>query len=339
MKSPVTTDTAVAEIRPRAPDREIKAPLRALNRGRASGRSEPMVGRLVAPLLDTLWERHERALSMRARRPRWTTLLVGGLLETDALALAQAVVDRYSVGCVNNLAAMFPRSPIYANKTLSRWVRRSEDGVERDDGLGDVNDARFLWDRWLGTEGDGVPDHLEPGAGIALANFFAAYQLHGRRPVVSVMQRMAAAAGLVDRPLERAFFLLVVRDSIELAAAFYNARRAAGSLHEPVGMAPATRSDDPLEDICRQVVFQERMARRQRESLPGNMRLVSVESFTGDTGRLLERIGADVPEFSRRTHDSGNTPAIDRPEPLPEDVKARMQNILSDLGAGLRCDY
>src|SRR6185295_2617389 len=83
--------------------------------------------------------------------------------------LAYQIFARFlPVTYFNNLADIFPRSPISASVLLNRWLRPAPDPFHsfygNTAGLAEPNDAFHIWNRWLGTNRYEAPHTISDAA-------------------------------------------------------------------------------------------------------------------------------------------------------------------------------
>jgi hypothetical protein len=134
----------------------------------------------------------------------------------------------------------------------------------RTSGWAGPNDGLHLWDRWLGSDRSRIPDSLTPGACEAMAAFFGARERQTGRAALVKVNALNACAHLVAEALPTARFICVERPRVELAMSLLKARREIhGRADVAYGIAPPARGADPVDDVCRQVLFHEAIARQQ----------------------------------------------------------------------------
>jgi hypothetical protein len=97
-----------------------------------------------------------------------------------------------------------------------------------------------------------------------------------------------------------------------------------------------------VEDVCRQVLFHEAQARRQRELVPrGRLWLISYEDFCRHPGALVAKVRAAFPGIAGRVADPENVApfVVSSRRQVAEDVLERLRRRLEVLGAGrVECD-
>jgi hypothetical protein len=139
-----------------------------------------------------------------------------------------------------------------------------------------------------------------------MAAFFGALEFMTTRPFAGKNNALNASAHLIADVLPTSRFICLERDRLGLAASLYRARlQIQGTTDIPYGLMPAERParEDPIEDICRQVLFHEALARKQVERLgPKRFWVVKFEDVCRDPGAFLDKVGRDLldeaPDFS-----------------------------------------
>lgn len=259
-------------------------------------------GPLLAPL-DVLLAPFESRRYGRAVPPKQPILLVCGCARSGTTVAAQLILHQLPVSYFSNLTSIFPRSPL----TAESWFRRgsgwrpSEPSLHnfygRTSSWDGPNDALYLWDRWLGSDRARVPVRLDPGTCAAMSAFFGAREQQTGLPALGKVNALDACAHLVAEALPTARFVLVQRARIPLVMSLLKARREIhGSEDIPYGlMPPAFRSSrDPVEDVCRQVLFHEDAGRQQLARL-GHERMLFVqfEEICRNPRGFVERVGTE----------------------------------------------
>ncbi len=255
--------------------------------------------------LDFLLSFAERRVYSRAPSPNLPVILVCGPPRSGTTLVGQYLIDTLHVGYVNNLTSLFPRSPIVANRVFGRWTRRSRAGYRafygKSRGLGGVNDGLYLWDRWLGDDRYSVPERLNDRAGIT--EFFGAMQADQGQPTVNKVNRLCTCAHLVVDALPKVLIVCLRRDPVFLAQSLLVAReKLMGDMTRPYGvMHPDRIPEDPIEDVCRQVAFYQRICEEQQRRIGGERFLwIDYEAFCRDPGLLVEAVTRRFPEVQIR---------------------------------------
>jgi Sulfotransferase family len=246
---------------------------------------------------DLLLTPFERARYQSAAPPTLPILIVCGCARSGTTVAAQLLIHRLPVAYFTNLTSVFPRAPLTASSLIGRMLPRAPPSLHnfygRSSSWMGPNDGLHLWDRWLGSDRSRVPEALTPAARAAMVAFFGAHERQSGRPMLAKINALDTAAHVVADALPTARFICVERSRVSLANSLLKARMEIhGRPDIPYGiMPPGTgRSADPVEDVCRQVLFHEQAARLQEERL-GSARFLRVR---------LEDIGRDPDGFVQR---------------------------------------
>ncbi len=299
-----------------------------------------IAGTLLTPL-DLMLQPAERRACEAAPPARWPLILVCGPPRSGTTVVAQCLIRNLELGFFNNLTAMFPRSPITAQRLFGERLfekrvsgkrgiggRLEANSVNyhnyygKSDALAGPNDALYLWDRWFGKDRTRVPDALSEPRKQEMRRFFAAWEQLLERPILNKNNSLNTCADVVADALPHAWFLCMRRDPVYLAQALLIARRDIhGDEHIPYGVHPpgSDLSEDPVTNVCRQVTFFERAAREQERRLGSNrFCIVSYERFCEDPRSLLQDVSERI---------LGRPLAIDRLDPglKPFEVSRRIK--------------
>jgi hypothetical protein len=252
---------------------------------------------LAATPVDIALGPFERRRYRRAVPPAGPLVLVCGPPRSGTTIVAQALIRCLPVTYLNNLTALFPRAPITANRLLGTPLRNHRVGsvshYGRTAGLSGPNDGLHLWDRWLGPDRTAIREALTAQEVDGMARFFGAWERTIGTPLVAKNNNLNVQAGVVAKALPTALFLCLDRDPLYLAQSLLVARRYIhGQVTASYGIAaPGEASDNPIDDVCRQVAFHTDMAEQHRRTI-GDDRfwLVSYESFCASPGQLVRRV-------------------------------------------------
>ena len=221
--------------------------------------------------MDVLMTPFERRMYRDAGAPTRPIVLVCGSARSGTSLAAQLLIRNLPVAFFDNLASVFPRSPLTARRMLGQRLHRSliayRSYYGRTSGWSAPNDALNLWDRWLGRDRSRAPERLDAKARAEMSAFFGAFERETGLPVVAKNNALNASAHLVAEALPTARFICLQRSRNSLALSLYRARMDIhGAATVPYGLTTgeARRPDDAVEDICRQVLFHERLAREQQ---------------------------------------------------------------------------
>jgi len=268
------------------------------------------IGPFALPL-DLAFSPFERARYRRASSPRQPVVLVCGPARSGTTLVAQLLIHGFKVSYLPNLTSVFPTSPLTAMALFGQpspnpAVPPFQSFYGRTRTWAGPNDGLYLWDRWLGRDRSRPPIKLAKEAEREMPAFFGALESMTARPFLGKNNALNASAHLIADVLPTARFICLERNKLRLAASLYWARlQIQGTTAIPYGLMPAERptGEDPIEDICRQVLFHEALAHTQVERL-GSKRfcLVKFEDVCRDPSSFLEKVGRDFfgesPDFS-----------------------------------------
>ncbi len=254
---------------------------------------------LAAPV-DMLLAPFERQRYHSAATPELPIVLVCGPARSGTSLTAQLLIRNLPVSFFDNLVSVFPRAPLTARRLLGQRLHRSlvayRSYYGRTQGWGAPSDALNLWDRWLGRDRSRVPDRLDERARIEMSAFFGAFERETGLPVVAKNNALNACAHLVAEALPTARFVCLQRSRDALALSLHRARMDIhGAATVPYGLTAreARCPGDAVEDICRQVLFHEQLAREQEARL-GTERFMRVryEDVCEDPRGFVESVGS-----------------------------------------------
>jgi hypothetical protein len=261
--------------------------------------------------IDVLMTPFERRMYRDAGAPTKPIVLVCGSARSGTSLAAQLLIRNLPVAFFDNLASVFPRSPLTARRMLGQRLQRPliayRSYYGRTSGWGAPNDALNLWDRWLGRDRSRAPERLDAKARAEMSAFFGAFERETGLPVVAKNNALNASAHFVAEALPTARFIGLQRSRHSLALSLYRARLDIhGAATVPYGLTTrdARRPDDAVEDICRQVLFHERLAREQQARLgAGRFMIVHYEDICRDPRSFVETVGRDfldtIPDFGK----------------------------------------
>jgi|KBSSwiStaDraftv2_1062776.scaffolds.fasta_scaffold514507_2 hypothetical protein len=130
-----------------------------------------------------------------------------------------------------------------------------------------------------------------------MVKFFNAYEAWSGLPLVAKNNNLNASASLVAEVLPDCYFLCLTREPVFLARALLRARRDIhGREDEGYGLtAPGGHSADPVEDVCRQVIFLEQLSLKQQARIgPTRFRLISYEGFCRAPAATLKLVAEEM---------------------------------------------
>lgn len=270
-------------------------------------------GLLFSPI-DKLLLSKERNILKSASPPEKPVLLVCGPPRSGTTLLVQYLINTLDVSYINNLSSLFPRSSLTINKLFAKWVRPRAGDYNayygKSVGFAGNNDGLFLWDRWLGHERDRATTELMPNTDQDLSGYFGALEQQYGLPVVNKANRLISAAHLISPILPTAKFLFIWRNPIMLAQSLLVARgQLTGGPLKPYGLHDSSNpSQDPVEDVCRQVEFLHTIIDAQLKLLGQDRALVvDYSDFCTSPTVLLDQIrnnwGIDLPTRRVNTKD------------------------------------
>lgn len=256
----------------------------------------------------------ERSLIARSRPRTQPIIFVCGAPRTGTTVVGQTLINHLPVAYFDNLTSVFPRSPLVATRLFGRWLPRPN-RLEYHSYYGKStrwsgpNDALYLWDRWLGDDREHVPDALSTSTVTDMRRFFDACEVVHGRPLLNKCNNLNTFAHLVADVLPEAHFVCMTRDPLYLAQSLFKARldihgdpTVAYGIADQQGNGSA---DDVYEDVCRQVLFHERTAERQRERVgEERFHIVRYEAFCRNPSRLVAGL---------REQAFGNFDSLDEP--------------------------
>jgi len=257
----------------------------------------------AAPL-DMLLSRFERRLYARAEPPKKPLVFVGGASRGGTTIMDQVLIGSLPVTYLNNLTAVFPRSPIVANRILGRFLRKPTgtyvNFYGRTAGFAGRNDGLHIWDRWLGNDRYRPPTSLEPAVADDMRRFFGAFEAAFGGPFINKNNALAVCADVVAAALPTSYFVCVRREPFFNVQSLLGTREfIQGGRKAPYGVgdpAYAGRTDvDPIEEVCAQVLYiQRRMQELQKLLGPERFWIVDYEEFCRAPYAVAERVADEI---------------------------------------------
>ena len=148
-------------------------------------------------------ERRKYADETTGSRP--ITFVCGGP-RAGTTCTAQFLAAHLPVSYFTNLSSLFPRSPITAQRMFlgeSRRMRYSTRSFYgRTVGLTGMNDALYVWDRWLGEDREHPHFELSAEETAKMKRFFAAWERTFADPLLAKCNNLNAVAHTVAAVLE-----------------------------------------------------------------------------------------------------------------------------------------
>ncbi|MCP3914030.1 MAG: sulfotransferase [bacterium] len=257
---------------------------------------------LLATPLDWSFQPAERRRYRSAPARSKPLLFVCGPPRSGTTIVASTLLEHLPFSYFTNWTAIFPRSPLVASRVFRPLVRgrriSGRNYYGRTTGFSGPNDALYLWDRWLGSDRQSAPEHLEPSVRDRLRAFFAACEDATGTALLNKCNNLNASAHLVAEALEQSWFVCVERDPLYLAQSLYRARLDIhGDAHVPYGLADpaAPARSDAIDSVLDQVRYHADLASAQEECI-GAERFwrVSYDDFCAAPGQLVDRVSREV---------------------------------------------
>ncbi|HYO24442.1 MAG TPA: sulfotransferase [Lacipirellulaceae bacterium] len=187
-------------------------------------------GGLAAAPLDMALALPERRLLAAAdpTAPAPPLIFVCGAPRSGTTVAYQTLVNHLPVAYFSNLAALFPRAPLTAQRLFGRMAGQAPVDYHsfygRTRGLAGPNDALFLWDRWLGADRTAAPAEPPSDRLDAMRRFFAACAGQFQRPLANKNNSLNLSAHWIAPALPQATFICMTRERRQLARSLYHAR-------------------------------------------------------------------------------------------------------------------
>jgi hypothetical protein len=261
-----------------------------------------LLGLAAAPL-DWVLQFAEVRRYRKAPAPSLPLIVVCGAPRSGTTLVEQVLIEHLRVAFINNLTAIFPRAPLTANRLFRPAASRGaayHSFYGKTVGLSGPNDGLHLWDRWLGTDRTRARTSLTQDERREMRRFFGAMEQLFVKPILVKNNNLNACASLVAEVLEQAVFICMTREPLFLAQSLLRARLDIHGVEDlPYGLTgPAdstTDSTDAVEDVCRQALYHERLAREQRDRIgPQRFWIVQYETFCQDPSALVEAVAVKV---------------------------------------------
>ena len=261
---------------------------------------------LAAIPLDLLLYLAEQNLYRRSSLPDRPLIFIVGPPRSGTTLAYQLLVGQFEVAYLNNLTAVFPRSPITAmrifDQRLSPYKSDYVSFYGRSTGLSAPNDGLYVWDRWFPRGDYTAVSQLDAQQQRSVRQFWGALSDSTGKPVVNKNNAMVAVAHLVAELLPNASFLCLTREPFFLAQSLLRARLDIhGTATRPYGLNDSRREDeDPIRSACSQVAFH-RGLMQQAQSRIGKKRfhVVSYESICDQPAAFLDQLSEELPDLGR----------------------------------------
>ena len=321
---------------------------RLLTEGKPAGRIAMLysLGGIVLTPLDMFMQIFEKRLYKKAGQPAMPQIFVCGAARSGTTLVGQVLMRHLPVFYFNNITSLFPRSPITALKWFGWLAKTSNKDITfssfygRTTKLGFPNDALYFWDKWTGNDRKHIPQEFSPEVQDKMLRFFGAVNNFSKKPLVNKNNSLNTYAHLVAEVVDQAYFVCLDRNPLFLAQSHFNARKF---IHgdESVNYGIGTPEDfgatgeDPVEDICRQVMFHKRTIRRQQEII-GEDRFIIVpyESFCENPAEWVHKIAAHILKIDLdKAHLQEELPPfkISNKQKVDDETFQRLQEVIQSL--------
>jgi len=300
--------------------------VRSKNRAAWFAVETSLLGLLLTPL-DLVMQVRENALYRRAAKPGYPMIFVCGAPRTGTTLVAQVLLNHLPVQYLNNLTAVFPRSPIVANQIFNKLMKKRPVAYSsfygKSDHFSGPNDALYLWDRWLGNDRERIRESLTVVEKSNMSRFFGAFQAAFPGPLLNKNNNLNVQANVVADVFDNAYFICMTRNPLYLAQSLYLARlEIHGDADSPYGIHDPDKgsTQDIVEDICLQVLFHHRKIREQQERIGADrFWIVPYEQFCKEPEVLVMRVAREFLGISVQKNELSNSLA-----PFSASSKIRM---------------
>lgn len=230
---------------------------------------------LLATPFDLLLQILEKRFYVKAQKPKLPIILVTGSARSGTSVVAQTLIHYLPVVFFNNLTVVFQRSPITANILFRMQSRKKNLSFKsyygKTFGFFAPNDGLHIWDRWLGETREYIPQSLDPKKSNNMIRFFAAFEAQFKKPLLNKNNNLNVCADLIADVLDNVYFICMTRNASFLSQSLLIARGDIhGNLKIPYGIPSPEEeitSSDYITDICRQVLFHEKIIQEQQQRL------------------------------------------------------------------------
>lgn len=292
---------------------------------------------------DLLLQFVERRYYKNARQMQLPILFICGPARSGTTLVYQVLVQSLPVAYINNMTALFPRSPVAASKLLGKYIHKNRlsfnSYYSKTSGLAGVNDGNHIWNRWTGLDRIDVRTILLPSKIDDMRRFFQAFEKSSNKPIVNKFNNLNAFANKVASIFPNAYFICMTRAPAFLAQSLLITRKEIqGDISIGYGVTNPDKTKDSKDyvlDICEQVVFLEHKALEQKNAI-GEKRfwIVSYEEFCLDPNRLINRVAQEILNLPKKELHS-----LPRVEPFKDNNSLRIdeklfhkiENTLSEL--------
>jgi hypothetical protein len=260
----------------------------------------------LASPLDFILHIAEKRFYQKAPAPNLPLIFVTGPPRSGTSLVAQVLIQYLPVSYFNNLTAVFQRAPILANvlfakiSTSKKITYKSYYG--KTNSFSGPNDGLHIWDRWFGKDRTRIPTFLGEKEKHDMIRFFGAYQNAFQKPFLNKNNNLNTFAHLVAEALRDSHFICLTREAPYLAQSLLTARtKIHGDKNIPYGLHHQYRNrknngcQDYVEDVCRQVLFHEKIVREQQQMVGANrFWIVEYEQFCEKPEELVQLVSQRV---------------------------------------------
>jgi hypothetical protein len=262
-----------------------------------------LLGLVLTPL-DLLLQIAEKRRYQKASKPKLPLIFVCGAPRSGTTLVSQVLIAHLPVCYINNLTAVFPRSPIVGSLLFGKPIGQRElpynsyYGKSRH--FSGPNDALYIWDCWFGTDRTRIPSALGHSEKDQMIRFFGAYEQAFQRPLLNKNNSLNTCASLIAGVLDNSYFLCMTRDPVYLAQSLLRARKEIhGNFYTAYGVYNPNKSEnqkrDYIEDVCEQVLFHEEKIREEQQII-GQERfwIIPYEEFCKRPHELVNKVSEQI---------------------------------------------
>ena len=292
--------------------------------------------------LDLIFKTFEQRLYQQASTPRLPIIFIAGPPRSGTTLVSQVLITHLPVAYLNNLTALFPRSPIMANKLFPKAMDKSKISTNSFYGktsfFSGNNDALYIWDRWLDKDRTKIITTLNKEKQKEMNQFFGAYQALFNLPIINKNNNLNIFAHLIAEAIDNAYFIFLKREPLYLAQSLILSRKTIhGTPNVKYGITDENHSptDNYIEDVCRQVVFHEQSMEKQQKIIgPERLWFVQYEDFCQNPLKLIKDVSTKILKQSidKNTLSSVTPFKISKEIKLPHHEFETLQKTLKQFG-------
>ena len=301
-----------------------------------------ILGILCIPLDLLLAIRERQRVASAPAVPARPTIFICGPARSGTTLVFQVLCRHLDVTYLQNVTALFPRSPIVVSRIYRRLARSRTDIARpyenyygKTGGLAGPSEANHVWHRWVMPDATGFRTILPPAGAAAAARFFAALGDAAGKPVIAKNNNLNAFADVMASAVPGALILCLRRRPEFLAQSLLQARREIhGSVARGYGVQDAGNggaAGEPVPSVCAQVAFLDRMAQEMRARVgPERFWIVDYEEFCRSPGTLVAAVAAKLSIPMAAGTDAGSI------APIPVNNVVRDEAELESIRHGLK---